>query len=121
MVEASVADQAVVEAAPVVVEPVPAPQAEEVVPAAEQVAPVVAQPEPVVAPLVTKPVAKGAGVLARARKASAPMATPAAVPAPAPHEPVEQAPLERSEVVSSGRHGGSTAAVNVATSPAGRP
>ncbi|MFM5033093.1 MULTISPECIES: ribonuclease E [Aeromonas] len=121
VVEASVADQAVVEAAPVVVEPVPAPQAEEVVPAAEQVAPVVAQPEPVVAPLVTKPVAKGAGVLARARKASAPMATPAAVPAPAPHEPVEQAPLERSEVVSSGRHGGSTAAVNVATSPAGRP
>ncbi|UCP16676.1 ribonuclease E [Aeromonas media] len=121
VVEASIADQAVVEAAPVVVEPVPAPQAEEVVPAAEQVAPVVAQPEPVVAPLVTKPVAKGAGVLARARKASAPMATPAAVPAPAPHEPVEQAPLERSEVVSSGRHGGSTAAVNVATSPAGRP
>ncbi len=120
VVEASIADQAVVEAAPVVVEPVPAPQAEDVVPAAEPVAPVVAQPEPVVAP-VTKPVAKGAGVLARARKASAPMATPAAVPAPAPREPVEQAPLERSEVASSGRHGGSTAAVNVATSPAGRP
>ncbi|WP_394293115.1 ribonuclease E [Aeromonas rivipollensis] len=120
VVEASIADQAVVEAAPVVVEPAPAPQAEEVIPAAEPVAPVVAQPEPVVAP-ATKPVAKGAGVLARARKASAPMATPAAVPAPAPREPVEQAPLERSEVASSGRHGGSTAAVNVATSPAGRP
>ncbi|WP_454010374.1 ribonuclease E [Aeromonas sp. Marseille-Q7275] len=120
VVEASIADQAVVEAAPVVVEPAPAPQAEDVVPAAEPVAPVVAQPEPVVAP-ATKPVAKGAGVLARARKASAPMATPAAVPAPAPREPVEQTPLERSEVASSGRHGGSTAAVNVATSPAGRP
>lgn len=120
VVEASTADQAVVEAAPVVVEPAPAPQTEEVTPAAEPVAPVVAQPEPVVVP-ATKPVAKGAGVLARARKASAPMATPAAVPAPAPREPVEQAPLERSEVASSGRHGGSTAAVNVATSPAGRP
>ncbi|WP_338886711.1 ribonuclease E [Aeromonas rivipollensis] len=120
VVEASIADQAVAETAPVVVEPVPAPQAEEVIPAAEPVAPVVAQPEPVAVP-ATKPVAKGAGVLARARKASAPMATPAAVPAPAPREPVEQAPLVRNEVASSGRHAGSTAAVNVATSPAGRP
>lgn len=119
-VEASIADEAVAETAPVVVEPVPAPQAEEVIPAAEPVAPVVAQPEPVAVP-ATKPVAKGAGVLARARKASAPMATPAAVPAPAPREPVEQAPLVRNEVASSGRHAGSTAAVNVATSPAGRP
>ena len=121
VVEASIADQAVAEAAPlVVVEPVPAPQAEEVIPAAEPVAPVVAQPEPVAVP-ATKPVAKGAGLLARARKASAPMATPAAVPAPATREPVEQAPLVRNEVASSGRHAGSTAAVNVATSPAGRP
>ncbi|WP_324040521.1 ribonuclease E [Aeromonas caviae] len=79
----------------------------------------VVQTEPATSPEVK--VSKGAGVLARARKAYAPMATPAAAPAPTPREPVEYAPLVRSEVVTSGRHGGSTAASNVATSPAGRP
>ena len=74
-----------------------------------------------VAAPVTKQVNKGAGLLASARKASAPMATPAVAPAQPEREPVEQAPLVRSEVASSGRHAGSTAAVNVATSPAGRP
>lgn len=81
---------------------------------------VVAQPAPVAVP-AAKTLSKGAGVLARARMASAPMATPAAAPAPAPRAPVEYEPLVRSAVTTSGRHGGSTAASNVATSPAGRP
>ncbi|EKP0308631.1 ribonuclease E [Aeromonas veronii] len=72
-------------------------------------------------PVVTKQVAHGAGLLARARKASAPMATPAEAPALPAREPVNYPPLVRNEVSTSGRHGGSTAAVNVATSPAGRP
>ncbi|MGL5224004.1 MAG: ribonuclease E, partial [Aeromonas sp.] len=90
------------------------------------------KPEPVaVAAPVAKPVSvaveanavtQGAGLLARARKASAPMATPAQVPvAPTAAAPVNTTPLVRSEVTSSGRHAGSTAAVCVATSPAGRP
>ncbi|MFC5708381.1 ribonuclease E [Aeromonas eucrenophila] len=114
---------AAVETAPVVIaEPAPAPQVEEVVaPAITPETVVVAAAEPAVSAPVTKAVNKGAGVLARARKASAPMATPAAVPAQAAREPVVQAPLVRNEVASSGRHGGSTAAVNVAKSPAGRP
>ncbi|MFB2829925.1 ribonuclease E [Aeromonas jandaei] len=70
---------------------------------------------------VTKQVKHGAGLLARARKASAPMATPAEAPALPAREPVDYPPLVRGEVVSSGRHGGSTAAVNVASCPAGRP
>ena len=86
---------------------------------------VVAQAEPVAPAAVAAPVVnqakKGAGLLAGARKASAPMATPAAAPALPAQAPVEQAPLVRNDVTSSGRHGGSTAAVNVATSPAGRP
>ncbi|WP_421334477.1 ribonuclease E [Aeromonas veronii] len=72
-------------------------------------------------PVVTKQVAHGAGLLARARKASAPMATPAEAPALPVREPVNYPPLVRNEVSTSGRHGGSTAAVNVATCPAGRP
>ncbi|WP_421312380.1 ribonuclease E [Aeromonas sp. 603404] len=72
-------------------------------------------------PVVTKQVAHGAGLLARARKASAPMATPAVAPALPAREPVNYPPLVRNEVNTSGRHGGSTAAVNVATCPAGRP
>ncbi|MCH7373208.1 MULTISPECIES: ribonuclease E [Aeromonas] len=112
-----------VETAPVVsAESAPAPQVEEVVaPAIAPEAVVVAPTEPAASAPVTKSVNKGTGVLARARKASAPMATPAAVPAQATREPVVQAPLVRNEVASSGRHGGSTAAVNVAKSPAGRP
>lgn len=73
------------------------------------------------APVVTKQVVHGAGLLARARKASAPMATPAEAPALLAREPVNHPPPVRNEVSTSGRHGGSTAAVNVATSPAGRP
>lgn len=86
---------------------------------------VAVEPEPVTQDVVTAPVVKqintGAGLLARARKASAPMATPAEVPVRVATEVVQQPPLVRNEVASSGRHGGSTAAVNVATSPAGRP
>ncbi|MFM5168477.1 ribonuclease E [Aeromonas veronii] len=88
---------------------------------------VVEAPAPVAAvaveetPVVTKQVAHGAGLLARARKASAPMATPAEAPALPASEPVNYPPLVRNEVSTSGRHGGSTAAVNVATCPAGRP
>ncbi|HHP5404967.1 TPA: ribonuclease E [Aeromonas veronii] len=88
---------------------------------------VVEAPAPVAAvvveetPVVTKQVAHGAGLLARARKASAPMATPAEAPALPVREPVNYPPLVRNEVSTSGRHGGSTAAVNVATCPAGRP
>ncbi|HAU4888881.1 TPA: ribonuclease E [Aeromonas hydrophila] len=131
-VEAPAVETAVVEAAPA------APAVEEAAPAvvvAEAAPLVVEQPaavaEPViadevpVAAAVAAPVAKqvkrGGGLLAGARKASAPMATPAAAPALPVREPVDHAPLVRSEVASSGRHGGSTAAVNVATSPAGRP
>ncbi|MBW3805482.1 ribonuclease E [Aeromonas jandaei] len=87
-------------------------------PVAEEPVKVVAEETPVA---VTKQVKHGAGLLARARKASAPMATPAEAPALPAREPVDYPPLVRGEVVSSGRHGGSTAAVNVASCPAGRP
>ncbi|MFQ2071673.1 ribonuclease E [Aeromonas veronii] len=113
----------VVEEAPAVSTPVV-----EAVPAAvEMPVAVVEAPAPVAAvaveetPIVTKQVAHGAGLLARARKASAPMATPAEAPALPAREPVNYPPLVRNEVSTSGRHGGSTAAVNVATCPAGRP
>ncbi|EHK5438458.1 ribonuclease E [Aeromonas hydrophila] len=131
-VEAPAIETAVVEAAPAV------PAVEEAAPAvvvAEAAPLVVEQPAPVAEPVIAdeapvaaavaapiaKQVKRGGGLLAGARKASAPMATPAAAPALPVREPVEHAPLVRSEVASSGRHGGSTAAVNVATSPAGRP
>ncbi|WP_421326259.1 ribonuclease E [Aeromonas veronii] len=113
----------VVEEAPAVSTPVV-----EAEPAAvEMPVAVVEAPAPVAAvaveetPVVTKQVAHGAGLLARARKASAPMATPAEAPALPAREPVNYPPLVRNEVSTSGRHGGSTAAVNVATCPAGRP
>ncbi|MFQ2112051.1 ribonuclease E [Aeromonas veronii] len=115
----------VVEEAPAVSTPVV-----EAVPAAvEMPVAVVEAPAPVAVaavaveetPVVTKQVAHGAGLLARARKASAPMATPAEAPALPAREPVNYPPLVRNEVSTSGRHGGSTAAVNVATCPAGRP
>ncbi|WP_368225266.1 ribonuclease E [Aeromonas sp. R1-1] len=113
----------VVEEAPAVNTPVV-----EAVPAAvEMQAAVVEAPAPAAAvaveetPVVTKQVSHGAGLLARARKASAPMATPAEAPALPAREPVNYPPLVRNEVSTSGRHGGSTAAVNVATCPAGRP
>ncbi|WP_421282904.1 ribonuclease E [Aeromonas veronii] len=119
----------VVETAPVVEEvPAVSPPVVEAVPAAvEMPVAVVEAPAPVAAvaveetPVVTKQVAHGAGLLARARKASAPMATPAEAPAQPAREPVNYPPLVRNEVSTSGRHGGSTAAVNVATCPAGRP
>ncbi|EKP0247628.1 ribonuclease E [Aeromonas veronii] len=103
----------VVEEAPAVSTPVV-----EAVPAAVEMPAAVAVEE---TPVVTKQVAHGAGLLARARKASAPMATPAEAPALPAREPVNYPPLVRNEVSTSGRHGGSTAAVNVATCPAGRP
>ncbi|RUR59716.1 ribonuclease E [Aeromonas veronii] len=113
----------VVEEAPAVSTPVV-----EAAPAAvEMPVAVVEAPAPVATvaveetPVVTKQVAHGAGLLARARKASAPMATPAEAPALPAREPVNYPPLVRNEVSTSGRHGGSTAAVNVATCPAGRP
>ncbi|WP_429058921.1 ribonuclease E [Aeromonas veronii] len=113
----------VVEEAPAVNTPVV-----EAAPAAvEMPVAVVETPAPVAAvaveetPVVTKQVAHGAGLLARARKASAPMATPAEAPALPAREPVNYPPLVRNEVSTSGRHAGSTAAVNVATCPAGRP
>ncbi|MFM5679407.1 ribonuclease E [Aeromonas veronii] len=110
----------VIEEAPAVNTPVV-----EAVPAAvEMPAAVVEAPAAVAVeetPVVTKQVAHGAGLLARARKASAPMATPAEAPALPVREPVNYPPLVRNEVSTSGRHGGSTAAVNVATCPAGRP
>ncbi|HHQ4937580.1 TPA: ribonuclease E [Aeromonas veronii] len=113
----------VVEEAPAVSTPVV-----EAAPAAvEMPVAVVEAPAPVAVaaveetPVVTKQVAHGAGLLARARKASAPMATPAEAPALPAREPVNYPPLVRNEVSTSGRHGGSTAAVNVATCPAGRP
>ncbi|MGY3965397.1 ribonuclease E [Aeromonas veronii] len=116
----------VVETAPVVEEaPAVSTPVVEAVPAAVEMP--VAAPAPVAAvvveetPVVTKQVAHGAGLLARARKASAPMATPAEAPALPAREPVNYPPLVRNEVSTSGRHGGSTAAVNVATCPAGRP
>ncbi|WP_270830886.1 ribonuclease E [Aeromonas sp. QDB03] len=122
VVEAAPAAPAVEEAAPVVVVAEVAPLVvEQPAPVAE---PVIADEAPVataVAAPVAKQVKRGGGLLAGARKASAPMATPAAAPALPVREPVAHAPLVRSEVASSGRHGGSTAAVNVATSPAGRP
>lgn len=129
VVDAPVADMAateVVETAPVVEEtPAVSTPVVEAVPAAVEMP--VAAPAPVAAvvveetPVVTKQVAHGAGLLARARKASAPMATPAEAPALPAREPVNYPPLVRNEVSTSGRHGGSTAAVNVATCPAGRP
>lgn len=124
-----VAATEVVETAPVVEEApaVNTPVVEAVPAAVEMPAAVVEVPAPVAAvaveetPVVTKQVAHGAGLLARARKASAPMATPAEAPALPVREPVNYPPLVRNEVSTSGRHGGSTAAVNVATCPAGRP
>ncbi|CAJ1831471.1 ribonuclease E [Aeromonas veronii] len=119
----------VVETAPVVEEApaVNTPVVEAVPAAVEMPVAVVEAPAPVAAvaveetPVVTKQVAHGAGLLARARKASAPMATPAEAPALPVRQPVNYPPLVRNEVSTSGRHGGSTAAVNVATCPAGRP
>ncbi|MFM4971435.1 ribonuclease E [Aeromonas veronii] len=125
----NVAAAEIVEAAPVVEEApaVSTPAVEAVTVAVEMPTAVVEAPAPVAAvaveetPVVTKQVAHGAGLLARARKASAPMATPAEAPALPAREPVNYPPLVRNEVSTSGRHGGSTAAVNVATCPAGRP
>ncbi|WP_429018315.1 ribonuclease E [Aeromonas allosaccharophila] len=128
VVTATVVDTApVVEEAPAVTAPVV--EAAPVAPVVETPAPaaVIDTPAAVAAvvveeaPIVTKQVVHGAGLLARARKASAPMATPAEAPALPAREPVNHPPLVRNEVSTSGRHGGSTAAVNVATSPAGRP
>lgn len=124
-----VAAAEVVETAPVVEETpaVNTPVVEAVPVAVEMPAAVVEALTPVAAvaveetPAVTKQVAHGAGLLARARKASAPMATPAEAPALPAREPVNYPPLVRNEVSTSGRHGGSTAAINVATCPAGRP
>ncbi|MFQ1850702.1 ribonuclease E [Aeromonas veronii] len=136
VVAAPVADMAaaeVVETAPVVEEtPAVTAPVVEAAPVAAVVEPqtpaaVIETPATVAAvvveetPVVTKQVAHGAGLLARARKASAPMATPAEAPALPAREPVNYPPLVRNEVSTSGRHGGSTAAVNVATCPAGRP
>ncbi|MGY3913899.1 ribonuclease E [Aeromonas australiensis] len=128
---ADVASAEVVETAPVVEVPaVTAPVAEAApvsTPVELPAAAVVETPAVVAAvvveetPVVAKQVAHGAGLLARARKASAPMATPAEAPALPAREPVNYPPLVRNEVNTSGRHGGSTAAVNVATCPAGRP
>ncbi|MFM5224308.1 ribonuclease E [Aeromonas veronii] len=125
----NVAAAEVVEAAPVVEEApaVSTPVVEAEPAAVEMPVAVVEAPAPVAAvvveetPVVTKQVAHGAGLLARARKASAPMATPAEAPVLPAREPVNYPPLVRNEVSTSGRHGGSTAAVNVATCPAGRP
>ncbi|MFQ2257153.1 ribonuclease E [Aeromonas dhakensis] len=114
VVETKPVVEATVETAPAVADVVAA-VAEPVV-AAET-----AKVEPATATPAAKQVKRGGSLLAGARKASAPMATPAAAPALPAREPVEYAPLVRSEVATSGRHGGSTAAVNVATSPAGRP
>lgn len=136
VVAAPVADMAaaeVVETAPVVEEtPAVTAPVVEAAPVAAVVEPqtpaaVIETPATVAAvvveetPVVTKQVAHGVGLLARARKASAPMATPAEAPALPAREPVNYPPLVRNEVSTSGRHGGSTAAVNVATCPAGRP
>ncbi|MFM5520720.1 ribonuclease E [Aeromonas jandaei] len=117
--QVEIAHAEVVAEAPVAaVEAVEVSEAVTTAPVAEEPVKVVAE-ETTVA--VTKQVKHGAGLLARARKASAPMATPAEAPALPAREPVDYPPLVRGEVVSSGRHGGSTAAVNVASCPAGRP
>ncbi|MGL5323342.1 MAG: ribonuclease E [Aeromonas sp.] len=128
---ADVAPDTVVETVPVVEVPVVTAPVVEAAPVAAAVempaAAVIETPAAVTAvvveetPIVTKPVAHGAGLLARARKASAPMATPAEAPALPAREPVNYPPLVRNEVSTSGRHAGSTAAVNVASCPAGRP
>ncbi|MGN5111374.1 ribonuclease E [Aeromonas jandaei] len=110
--------EVVAEAPLAAVEAVEVTEAVTTLPVAEEPVKVVAEETPVA---VTKQVKHGAGLLARARKASAPMATPAEAPALPAREPVDYPPLVRGEVVSSGRHGGSTAAVNVASCPAGRP
>ncbi|MFQ2193190.1 ribonuclease E [Aeromonas jandaei] len=110
--------EVVAEATVAAVEAVEVSEAVTTAPVAEVQVKVVAEETPVA---VTKQVKHGAGLLARARKASAPMATPAEAPALPAREPVDYPPLVRGEVVSSGRHGGSTAAVNVASCPAGRP
>ncbi|MBM0490454.1 ribonuclease E [Aeromonas jandaei] len=110
--------EVVAEAPVAAVEAVEVTEAVTTAPVAEEQVKVVAEETPVA---VTKQVKHGAGLLARARKASAPMATPAEVPALPAREPMDYPPLVRGEVVSSGRHGGSTAAVNVASCPAGRP
>ncbi|WAG07975.1 ribonuclease E [Aeromonas jandaei] len=110
--------EVVAEAPVAAVETVEVTEAVTTAPVAEEQVKVVAEETPVA---VTKQVKHGAGLLARARKASAPMATPAEAPALPAREPVDYPPLVRGEVVSSGRHGGSTAAVNVASCPAGRP
>lgn len=110
--------EVVAEAPVAAVEVVEVTEAVTTAPVAEEPVKVVAEETPVA---VTKQVKHGAGLLARARKASAPMATPAEAPALPAREPVDYPPLVRGEVVSSGRHGGSTAAVNVASCPAGRP
>ncbi|MDH0346442.1 ribonuclease E [Aeromonas dhakensis] len=122
VIESKPVVEATVETAPAVADVVAAPTVEPVAAVAEPV--VVAETakvEPATAAPAAKQVKRGGSLLAGARKASAPMATPAAAPALPAREPVEYAPLVRSEVATSGRHGGSTAAVNVATSPAGRP
>ncbi|MGL6263734.1 ribonuclease E [Aeromonas jandaei] len=121
LVELTQAEQpaeVVAEAPVAAVEAVEVTEAVTTAPVAEEPVKVVAEETPVA---VTKQVKHGAGLLARARKASAPMATPAEAPALPAREPVDYPPLVRGEVVSSGRHGGSTAAVNVASCPAGRP
>lgn len=110
--------EVVAEAPVAAVEAVEVSEAVTTAPVAEEPVKVVTEETPVA---VTKQVKHGAGLLARARKASAPMATPAEAPALPAREPVDYPPLVRGEVVSSGRHGGSTAAVNVASCPAGRP
>ncbi|WP_421236512.1 ribonuclease E [Aeromonas jandaei] len=110
--------EVVAEAPVAAVEAVEVTEAVTTAPVAEEPVKVVAEETPVA---VTKQVKHGAGLLARARKASAPMATPAEAPALPAREPVDYPPLVRGEVVSSGRHGGSTAAVNMASCPAGRP
>ncbi|MEW7865297.1 ribonuclease E [Aeromonas diversa] len=88
---------------------------------AEQVAPV----EQVrVASVQTQSTPKqmaSSGVLAKARRASAPMAKPEPAPAMPQQEAQEYPPLVRHGVESSGRHGGLSAAQMHATSPAGRP
>lgn len=66
-------------------------------------------------------VMRSQGLLARARRATAPMATPAAAPELPAREPVNYPPLVRDEVSRSGRHGGRSSALNQASSPAALP
>ncbi|MFL9591285.1 ribonuclease E [Aeromonas schubertii] len=91
----------------------------------EVVATVPAEPaiEPKVqAQVKSRPANQGVtGVLARARRATAPMTKPEPAPALPIREAVYYPPLERAEVARSGRHGGRSAADHQATSPAGRP